>query len=80
LVTVVLGPLAESSPEAERLRTTLRVYFACHESKASASVRLGIHEKTVAYRLRRATELLGGPIERRRVELEAALLILAASS
>jgi Regulator of polyketide synthase expression len=75
LARVVLGPLAEPSPEAERLRTTLAVYFACQESKAAASTQLRIHEKTVAYRLRRAAELLGTPVEHRRAELEAALLV-----
>jgi DNA-binding PucR family transcriptional regulator len=73
---VVLGPLAEDSPEAERLRETLRAYFACQESKAAASTELRVHQKTVAYRLRRAAELLGGSVEARKTELDAALMIL----
>lgn len=75
LARAVLGPLAEPGPEAERLRTTLSVYFGCQDNKAAASSRLRIHEKTVAYRLRRAAELLGGPVEDRRADLEAALLV-----
>lgn len=78
MAEVALGPLAAQTPEAERLRATLRAYFACEESKASAGAALQIHEKTVAYRLRRATALLGMPVEQRRAVLEAALLVLDA--
>jgi sugar diacid utilization regulator len=73
----VLGPLAADTAEAERLRATLRASFARQENKAAAGARLRIHEKTVAYRLRRAAALVGGPVEGRRAELEAALMVLA---
>jgi len=76
----VLGPLAGDNTEAQRLRDTLRIYFTCQESKAATSQRLGIHEKTVAYRLRKAAELLGAPVEAQRMELEAALLVFDATA
>lgn len=76
LAIVVLGPLAGQSREARRLRETLRAYFSCQENKTATGGLLGIHEKTVAYRLRHAARLLGEPIQQRRAELEAALLVL----
>lgn len=75
---VVLGPLAQDGEEAERLRATLRAYYACGASKIAASSTLSVHEKTVAYRLRQASRLLGQSIDTNRVDIEAALAALAA--
>jgi hypothetical protein len=75
---VVLGPLAADTTEADRLRITLQAYFASGGSKAGASSRLLVHEKTVAYRLRQAAKLLGVSIDDNRLDLEAALSVWAA--
>ncbi|MDN3459915.1 helix-turn-helix domain-containing protein [Rhodococcus sp. APC 3903] len=75
---VVLGPLAVKTVEAERMRSTLEAYFRCGSSKISASAVLHVHEKTVATRLRHATDLIGSSIDARRPELEAALAVFAA--
>lgn len=70
-----LGRLASRDESGERLRETVRVFLACGRSKARAAERLFIHQKTVAYRLARAEELLGRPVAEAGAELEAALLI-----
>ncbi|MGW0036508.1 PucR family transcriptional regulator [Gordonia sp. NPDC003376] len=80
LARVVLGPLSAADGEAQRLRATLRCYFACGGSKAAAGAVLHLHEKTVAYRLRRAARILGVSIEADRLNLEAALSVLAEPS
>ena len=41
------------------LRDTLRAYLETGGSHADASIRLGIHRNTLAYRLRRISELIG---------------------
>jgi hypothetical protein len=74
----VLGSLAEDTPRAQRLRTTLRAYFDAGERKAAAAAALGIHEKTVAQRLHRVEQETGHTIMAKRNELETALLISAA--
>jgi DNA-binding PucR family transcriptional regulator len=53
----------------------VRAYFAAGERKAGTGARLGIHPKTVAHRLARVEQLLGAPIESRRIDLETALLL-----
>lgn len=77
---VILGPLSAGTDDAERMRMTLRAYFGCGSSKIAASSVLHLHEKTVAYRLRRATKLLGVSIDEHRLDLEAALSVFAALS
>jgi DNA-binding PucR family transcriptional regulator len=68
-----LGPLAEPGARLERLRETLEAYFAASLNANSAGARLGVHDQTVSYRLRRIEELIGYPIYQRRAELELAL-------
>ena len=70
-----LGPLGAGDDGAARLRETLRAYLACGENQLAAAHELGVHVKTVAYRLRQAEGLLGRRIGERRAELEAALLL-----
>lgn len=70
-----LGALAARDPSAERLRETLRAFLANGRNKARTSEVLHVHQKTVAYRLTRAEELLGRPLPQDCSELEAALLI-----
>ena len=73
-----LGALAADTAAMRRLRETLRAYLACGESQVATAVRLGVHDKTIAYRIHKAEDLLGVAIRDRHTELEASLLIHAA--
>jgi DNA-binding PucR family transcriptional regulator len=75
-VTRELGPLAESSDHSRRLSATLRVYLEENLSPLRASQRLGVHENTIANRIRAAQELLPHPIEQRSPELLVALRLI----
>jgi hypothetical protein len=69
-----LRGIEDDSARSRRLRETLAAYFAAEYNAASAGARLGIHQQTVANRLRVAEERLGHTsIGLRRVELEMAL-------
>lgn len=57
-----LGGLATTDAGA-RLLPTLRCFYEEGRSYARAGRRLGVHENTVAYRVRRAAELAGGDVE-----------------
>jgi DNA-binding PucR family transcriptional regulator len=72
-----LGELNASDEATRRLRNTLRTFLDLGSSHAAAARVLGIHQKTVAYRVRRAEDLLGYRITDRRAPLEAALLLSA---
>lgn len=61
---------------ARRLRETLRAYFASAQNASAAAALLGVHEHTVAYRLRTIEERLGRPVTSRRAEIETALRLL----
>lgn len=68
-----LGLLADDGDRAEMLRDTVQTYFANASSAAAAALALGVAERTVTYRLRRAEVLMGHPLSSRRAEIEAAL-------
>jgi DNA-binding PucR family transcriptional regulator len=68
-----LGALAAEDKSIARLRDTLRVFLEENGSFQSAAARLGVHKNTVAYRIRRAEELLGYGIRERQLELQTAL-------
>lgn len=70
-----LGELAAPAEPVRRLRLTLRTFLECAGSHVAASRRLHVHQNTVAYRVRRAEEILGRPVATRRLELETALLL-----
>jgi hypothetical protein len=70
-----LGPLAEHSDNAEKLRATLAVYCAENLSAVRTARRMHVHQNTVVYRVKQAEEILGRPVEQRRLELEVALRI-----
>lgn len=70
-----LGALAERSDAASKVRATLRVYLDNDCSKARVAEIMGIHQKTVAYRLATAEEALGHPIGGSVISLASALLI-----
>ncbi|WP_205695448.1 CdaR family transcriptional regulator [Conexibacter sp. SYSU D00693] len=71
-----LGPLAGDDDPTTRIRATVRVLLEESGRTASAARRLGIHQNTVAYRIRQAEQLLGHPLGDRRYELETALRML----
>lgn len=68
-----LGPLAEESDNMGRLRATLEVFLEESGSFRRAAQRLGIHDNTVSYRVRRAEELLEHRVGERQLELRVAL-------
>jgi len=68
-----LGDLASEDRSVARLRETLRVFLEENGSFQNAAVRLGVHKNTVAYRIRRAEELLGHGVKERQLELQTAL-------
>jgi DNA-binding PucR family transcriptional regulator len=70
-----LGPLDAPTPAAARLRETLTAYFEEGNSPVRAARRLGVHEKTVVYRVRKAEAALGHAVADRRAELELALRV-----
>jgi DNA-binding PucR family transcriptional regulator len=57
----------------DKLRDTLRRYFASSQNAAATAVALGVHEQTVARRLKAVEEKIGCPLNHRRAELELAL-------
>jgi hypothetical protein len=72
-----LGPLAGEDVGTTRLRETLRAYFQSSQNASATAALLGIHERTVANRLRRIEERLGRVVNARRAELETALRLHA---
>jgi DNA-binding PucR family transcriptional regulator len=72
-VSQQLGSLAAEDQSAARLRATLAVFLEENGSFLNAAARLGVHKNTVAYRIRRAEELLGHGIRARQLELQTAL-------
>ena len=70
-----LAALGADDEAAAGLRATLEAYLAEGASHKRAALLLGVHEKTVVHRVRRAEELLGRPLTGRRAAVEAALLV-----
>jgi len=68
-----LGPLASPGRRASLLRTTLRVYFDCAQRASTAARQLGVHERTIANRLRAVEDQLGHGVHQRHLEIETAL-------
>lgn len=77
LVQRELGPLAANTAHAGDLRSTLLVFFEEESSPFAAARRLHVSRNTVAYRVKRASELLGYDIATRRYELHTALRLIA---
>jgi hypothetical protein len=72
-----LHGIDDDSTASLRIRETISAYFAAEHNAASAAAALGVHQQTVANRLRAAEERLGRPVASRRVELEVALRLRA---
>lgn len=75
-VSRTLGNLACRNAVAAQLRETLRVFLQEGGNTRQASERLFMHRNTVLYRLRRAEELIGVPLDKRRLAVELALLFV----
>ena len=72
-----LGELAQDGDPTRRIVMTLLAFLDEGASFVRAARRLGVHENTVAYRVRRAEELLGHRVAERRLELHVALRLMA---
>jgi uncharacterized protein (DUF924 family) len=70
-----LGGLAASDPNTERLRENVLVWLRAGCNSTRAAARLDTHKNTVLYRLQRAEEALGHPLEDDRLGLELALTL-----
>jgi PucR C-terminal helix-turn-helix domain/GGDEF-like domain len=68
-----LGPLAAHGEREQILRETLRAYLGAAQNASSAAALLGVHERTVANRIRTIEERLGLPVASRSAELDVAL-------
>lgn len=75
LVVRELGPLAKDNENAADLRATLLCYLQEESSPHAAAQRLFVSRNTVAYRVKRASELLGYDVAERRFELQTALVL-----
>jgi len=71
-VWATLGDLAIDDEPYDRLRATLQVFLSTGSYKATAE-RMMLHKNSVQYRVRKAEEALGAPIEDRRADLDLAL-------
>jgi DNA-binding PucR family transcriptional regulator len=68
-----LGALTDPGDGMTRLRATVRVYLEENLSPARTARRLGIHQNTVVYRVKRAEEILGRELSGSTLELGVAL-------
>ncbi len=76
-VTRELGPLAQQSRAASDLRQTLAAYLDTERSLIRAAERLHVARNTVAYRVRKAEDLLHRDLHDRTTELQCALRLAA---
>lgn len=74
LVASALGDLARDDEGAERLRETLAVFLRENRSYVATAEKVHLHKNTVKYRVDKAVELRGRPVEDDRFDLELALV------
>jgi DNA-binding PucR family transcriptional regulator len=74
-VSETLGALASNTANDARLRETLRVYLHDGASYKSAGEKLNLHFNSVKYRVARAEERRGRPVDGDRLDVELALLL-----
>jgi DNA-binding PucR family transcriptional regulator len=74
LVRKALGPLAADTEPAARMRETLQVFLAEKGSYLATAERIHLHKNTVKYRVDKALEERGRPLDDERLELELALV------
>ncbi len=72
-----LGPLASTAEPAQRLRETVLAFMTSGGSATRAAKNLYVHQNTVAYRVKRAEEMLGRKVSERPIELTCALTLTA---
>lgn len=70
----ILGPLAGATDSDARLRETLRVFLRKGGSYKAAAEHLNLHHNSVRYRVQRALERRGRPLDDDRIDVELALL------
>jgi hypothetical protein len=75
-----LGALAGTDAKMAELRETLRLYLSYGRSRAQAAEKLFVAPNTVAYRVKRAEELLGSPLPEDHLPLRLALEIARVTS
>lgn len=69
----VLGPLAVDDENSARLRETAQIFLdngCSYTATASAQI---LHKNTVQYRIRKAEEIMGHPVQQGHTDLEVAL-------
>ena len=74
LVAKALGGLADDTDGAERLRETLLTFLTEKGSYTATAERVHLHKNTVKYRVDKAVEERGRPLDDERLELELALV------
>ncbi|MFS3126983.1 PucR family transcriptional regulator [Nocardioides sp. Bht2] len=74
MVARTLGGLAEPNRGAARMRETLLAFIQDRESYVATAARLHLHKNTVKYRVDRALEARGKPLQTERLDLELALI------
>ncbi|WP_371643298.1 PucR family transcriptional regulator [Streptomyces mirabilis] len=70
----VLGPLAVDDENCARLRETVQIFLDTGCSYTATAGAQILHKNTVHYRIRKAEEIMGRPVQERRIDLEVALL------
>jgi hypothetical protein len=73
-VQKVLGDLAADDENCARLRETVWAYLSSGSSLNTAAAELHVHKNTVQYRVGKAEEIRGRPLEDGRIDVEVALL------
>jgi DNA-binding PucR family transcriptional regulator len=68
-----LGALAIDDEPRARLRETARVFLSTGGSFTATAEQLMLHKNTVHYRIRRAEEIRGRPLQQARLDVELAL-------
>ncbi len=71
----VLGPLASATDGDERMRETLREFLRAGSSPKAAAEHMHLHVNSVKYRVQRAIDRRGRPIDSDRTDVEVALLL-----
>jgi DNA-binding PucR family transcriptional regulator len=72
-----LGPLAAPTEPVARLRDTVLAFLKAGGSSTQVAAELFVHQNTVAYRVKRAEELLGRRVTEDPIELSCALTLAA---
>lgn len=74
LVERTLGDLARDDENAARLRETLAVFLGENRSYVATAEKVHLHKNTVKYRIDKAVQVRGRPVEEDRFDLELALV------